>query len=133
MIEWTRVRLSQWGRYSRGSSKTGYPTAAAFVHADEGGRAQDDNSPWPAEIQEVQDALRLMSWSLAGPVHAEYIWRGPRWYKALQLGVSLSTFKRRLNTAEGIVDRRLVIIAKPVDADPRKSYKGSFSGYCVQR
>lgn len=133
MIDWTRVRLTQWGRYCRGGSKTGYPTASAFVHANEGGRAQEDNSPMPPELQEVQNAIRLMSWSLAGPVHAEYIWRGPRWYKALQLGVSLSTFKRRLHTAEGVIDRRLVIIAKPVDADPRNVYKGPFSGYCVQR
>lgn len=85
----------------------------------------------PPELQEVQNAIRLMSWALAGPVHAEYIWRGPRWYKALQLQISLSTYKRRLGTAEGVIDRRLVILAKPVDADPRKSYKGSFSGYCA--
>jgi len=133
MIEWTRVRLTQWGRYCRGGSKTGYPTASAFVHADEGGRAQDDCSPMPTELQEVEDCVKRMSWSLAGPVHAEYIWRGPRWYKAVQLRISLSTYKRRLRTSEDWIDRQLVTIAKPVDADPRNVYKGPFSGYCVQR
>jgi hypothetical protein len=133
LIEWTRVRLTQWGRYCRGGSKTGYPTASAFVHADEGGRGGDDCSPMPTELQEVEDCVRRMSWSLAGPVHAEYIWRGPRWYKAVQLRISLSTYKRRLRSSEEWIDRQLVTIAKPVDADPRTVYKGSFSGYCVQR
>ena len=93
----------------------------------------DDNSPMPPELQEVEDVLRRMSWSLAGPVHAEYIWLGPRWYKALQLCISLSTYKRRLRTGEDWIDRQLMIVAKPLDADPQKTYKGSFSGYCVQR
>jgi hypothetical protein len=133
VIEWTRVRLSQWGRYCRGGSRTGYPTASAFVHADEGGRGSDDCSPMPPELQEVEDVVRRMSWSLAGPIHADYIWQGPRWFKCVKLGISLSTYKRRLRTSEEWIDRQLVIIAKPVDAEPQKSYKGPFSGYCVQR
>ena len=107
MIEYTRVRLRQWGRYCKGTDPTGYPTSSAFTHANEGSRGGDDNSPLPPDLQEVDRAVCSMSWGLAGPVHAEYIWRGPRWFKAIKLRVSLSTFKRRLLTGEGIVDRRL--------------------------
>lgn len=130
MIQWTRVRLSQWGRYCRGGLTTGYPTSSAFVHADEGARAHDDNSPMPPELEEVQRCISRMSWSLAGPIHAEYIWRGPRWFNAVKLRISLSTYKRRLRTGEEWIDRQL---ATCVDGDPRMGYKQASSGYCVKQ
>lgn len=111
MIEWTRVRLSQWGRYCRGVSRTGYPTAAAFVHANEGDRCKYDGADMPVDIQEIEDVVRRMSGSLALPIHAKYIWTGPYWFRALRLGISERTFRRRCAHAEEWIDRQLVAVS----------------------
>ncbi|MCC7126456.1 MAG: hypothetical protein IT178_16520 [Acidobacteria bacterium] len=112
MIEWTRVRLTQWGRHCRGVTRTGYPTASAFVRANEGDRSRYDGADMPADIQEIEDVVRRMSGSLALPIHAKYIWSGPYWFRALRLGISECTFRRRCAHAEEWIDRQLVVLAE---------------------
>lgn len=110
MIEWTRVRMAQWGRWCMGQRRTGYPTASAFVHANEGDRAAYDGADMPPELAEIEDVVMSLSWHCRVPTLWYYTRRGPVWWKALQCGVSKTTFLRRVRTAEDMVDRRLQIV-----------------------
>lgn len=114
MIEWTRVRLTQWGRWCQGQRRTGYPTASAFVHANEGDRAAYDGADMPPELQEIENAVMDLSWHCRVPVLWYYTRRGPVWWKALQCRVSKTTFLRRVRTAEDVIDRRLQIVDRNV-------------------
>ena len=110
MIEWTRVRLTQWGRWCRGQRRTGYPTASAFVHAFEGDRGAYDGADMPPEIAEVEAAVMSLSWHCRLPTLWYYTKSGPVWFKAVQCRVSKTTFLRRVRTAEDVIDRRLQIV-----------------------
>ena len=109
MIDWTRVRLTRWGNWCKGGRRTGYPTAAAFVHANEGGRGSDTGCDMPDDIQEVEDAVRHMSHELAGVIIQVYARTGPLWLKAVRLEISKNTLKSRLAHAEQWLDRELAI------------------------
>lgn len=104
MIEWTRVRLGQWGRWCRGGMQTGYPSRSAFVRAGEGARG-DDVLTLPDELAEVERAVNASESDLRQALHAAYIWRGPMWLRAVRLGVSESTLRRRISRAEIAVNR----------------------------
>lgn len=109
-IEWTKVRLTQWGHWCKGKRRTGYPTASAFVHANEGDRSAYDGADMPWEIAEVENAVMDLSWHCRVPTIWYYTRIGPVWWKALQCKVSKTTFLRRVRTAEDVIDRRLKIV-----------------------
>jgi hypothetical protein len=111
LIDWTRVRLTRWGNWCKGGRRTGYPTAAAFVHANEGGRGSDTGCDMPDDIQEVEDAVRHMSHELAGVIIQVYARTGPLWLKAIRLEVSRRTLRRRLTIAEEQIDKWLRVTA----------------------
>lgn len=121
MICWTRVRLTRWGNWCKGGRRTGYPVSSAFIHANEGGRCADVTADMPDGIQEVEDAVRLLSYSLASVVIGVYARTGPLWWKATQLGISRRTLKRRLTLAESQVDKYLRV---GVDTCPEKVIQG---------
>lgn len=103
---WTRVRLSQWGRWCRGRLPTGYPTASAFVHANEGQRG-DGGNEMPHEIHEIDRAVAALRAELRQAVMAGYVWSGPFCQRALRLQLSTSTLRRHLSRAEAQVERML--------------------------
>jgi hypothetical protein len=109
VIDWTRVRLTRWGNWCKGGRRTGYPTAAAFVHANEGGRGSDTGCDMPDDIQEVEDAVRHMSHELAGVIIQVYARTGPLWLKAVKLQISKNTLKSMLRIAEDWIDKELSI------------------------
>ena len=100
VIEWTRVRLSQWGRWCRGGVQTGYPSRSAFVRAGEGARGQGDGPDLPPSIEEVEQAVRALSADQRQAIHAVYVWRGPFWVRAVRVGASERTLRRRVREAE---------------------------------
>lgn len=108
-LEWTRVRLAQWGRWCRGGRRTGYPTASAFVWAGHGDRAKYDGNDMPWEIAEIENAVMLLSHHCRKPLLWYYTRTGPIWWKALQCEVPKTTFLRRVKMGEDAVDRRLTI------------------------
>lgn len=103
---WTRVRLSQWGSWCRGRLPTGYPTASAFVHANEGARCRDEGT-MPAELAEVERAVAALRQELRQATIAGYVWRGPWRERAGRIGVSAATLRRHLVRAEAQVERIL--------------------------
>lgn len=119
MIDWTRVRLTRWGSWCKGGRRTGYPVSSAFIHANEGGRCADVTADMPDDIQEVEDCVRLLSYSLASVVIGVYARTGPLWWKATQLGISRRTLKRRLTIAESQIDKNL---RAGLDRCPEKAY-----------
>jgi hypothetical protein len=100
VIEWTRVRLSQWGRWCRGGVQTGYPSRSAFVRAGEGARGEGSGPDLPPSIEEVEQAVRTLSAELRQAIHAVYVWRGPFWVRAVRVGASERTLRRRVREAE---------------------------------
>lgn len=100
VIEWTRVRLSQWGRWCRGGVQTGYPSRSAFVRAGEGARGESGGLDLPPSIEEVEQAVRALSAELRQAIHAVYVWRGPFWVRAVRVGASERTLRRRVREAE---------------------------------
>ena len=103
---WTRVRLSQWGRWCRGRMPTGYPTASAFVHANEGQRG-DGGCEMPSTIGEVDRAIAELRQELRQAIFAGYVWSGPFGERARRLRWPRSTLSRRLARAESHVERNL--------------------------
>jgi hypothetical protein len=104
VIEWTRVRLSQWGRWCRGGVQTGYPSRSAFVRAGEGARGEGSGPELPPSIEEVEQAVRALSAELRQAIHAVYVWRGPFWVRAVRVGASERTLRRRVREAERLVN-----------------------------
>ena len=100
VIEWTRVRLSQWGRWCRGGVQTGYPSRSAFVRAGEGARGEGSGPELPSSIEEVEQAVRTLSADQRQAIHAVYVWRGPFWVRAVRVGASERTLRRRVREAE---------------------------------
>jgi len=100
VIEWTRVRLSQWGRWCRGGVQTGYPSRSAFVRAGEGARGEGSGPELPSSIEEVEQAVRTLSADQRQAIYAVYIWRGPFWVRAVRVGASERTLRRRVREAE---------------------------------
>ena len=109
MIDWTRVRLANWGRWCRGGISTGLPKSSAFVHAGEGARGLDGGAYIPPDVEEIERIVARMSSSLRQPIIIMYTKRGPLWLKAAQMHVSRRTFRRRLQTGEEWVARQLRI------------------------
>lgn len=107
MIEYTRMRLTQWGRWCRGRPITGYPKASAFVLANMGARATGNEGTLPDGISDIDAAVAKLSPTLKSCLIAYYIKTGPLWWKATTLGVSRRTFMRRVSTAEYRVDHFL--------------------------
>ena len=107
VIEWTRVRLSQWGRWCRGGVQTGYPSRSAFVRAGEGARGEGSGPELPPSIEEVEQAVRALSAELRQAIHAVYVWRGPFWVRAVRVGASERTLRRRVREAENCINSTL--------------------------
>lgn len=103
---WTRVRLSQWGRWCRGRPMSGYPSASAFVHANEGQRGGDVGD-MPSEIAEIDRAVAEVHDELRQALFAGYVWAGPFRLRAIRLRWSVSTLRRRLAEAEREVELNL--------------------------
>jgi hypothetical protein len=107
MIEYTRVRLSQWGRWCRGRLVNGYPHSAAFTHADEGERGSDWENDMPADIAEIDAIVHRLSFHLRQPLMAFYLWSGPMRVRAIRCRISKLAFFSRVAHAESWVDRQL--------------------------
>ena len=107
VIEWTRVRLSQWGRWCRGGVQTGYPSRSALVRAGEGARGEGSGPELPPSIEEVEQAVRALSAELRQAIHAVYVWRGPFWVRAVRVGASERTLRRRVREAENCINSTL--------------------------
>lgn len=113
MIEWTRVRLGQWGRWCRGRAVSGYPSASAFVFANSGARAANDLSGAPEDIAEVDAAVAKLSSPLRQVLVTYYCTSAPVWFKAARLYMSRRTLMRRVKTAEEKVHFYLVLADAP--------------------
>jgi len=113
MIEWTRVRLAQWGRWSRGRAVSGYPSASAFVFANSGARAAHDASTAPDDIAEIDAAVAKVSAPLRQVLIIYYCTSAPLWFKAARLYMSRRTLMRRVKTAEEKVNFYLLLDAAP--------------------
>lgn len=107
MIEYTRMRLTQWGRWCRGRPITGYPKASAFVLANMGARATSNADALPDGIGDIDAAVAKLSPILKSCLIGYYVRTGPLWWKATTLGVSRRTFMRRVSTAEARINQML--------------------------
>lgn len=85
---------------------TGYPTASAFVHANEGQRGEGERD-MPHAIYEIDRAVAALRSELRQAVMAGYVWSGPFTSRALRLQLSTSTLRRQLSRAEAQVERIL--------------------------
>jgi hypothetical protein len=113
MIEWTRVRLGQWGKWCRGRAISGYPTASAFFWANSGARASQSGSDAPDDIAEIDAAVGKIPQPLRQILVIYYCTTGPLWFKAGRLYMSRRTMMRRLRTAEGKVHFQLTVANAP--------------------
>lgn len=107
MIEYTRMRLTQWGRWCRGRPITGYPKASAFMFANLGAPATSNDGALPDGIEGIDKAVAKLSPILKACIIAYYVRTGPSWWKATSLGISRRTFMRRVSTAEARVNQML--------------------------
>ncbi len=111
MIDWTRVRLSQWGYWCRhGGVYLGLPRAAAFTHANEGARGTDGGRDMPDDLAELDRIVAQMPHLHRQPIMAYYVREGPLWFRALSVGCSPRTLCRRVQVAEQWIDRRLAAL-----------------------
>ena len=113
MIEWTRVRLGQWGKWCRGRAISGYPSASAFVFANSGARAADDLTGTPDDIAEIDAAVAKLSAPLRQVLVMYYCTTAPLWFKAARLYMSRRTLMRRVKTAEEKVHFYLILADAP--------------------
>jgi DNA-directed RNA polymerase specialized sigma24 family protein len=113
MIEWTRVRLTNWGRWCRGRAVSGYPSASAFVFAGSGSRASKDISDAPSHIAEIDAAVAKIPAPLRQVLVMYYCTTAPLWFKAARLYISRRTLMRRLRTAEEKVHFYLLLADAP--------------------
>lgn len=119
MIELTRSRLAQWGRWCRGGFQSGFPKKSAFIH----GRmphSHDGDGYMPDDIAEVEFFINRMSFSLRQPVVAYYVMTGPLALRAFRIGLQKKVMLHRVRTAEGWIDRQLAI---GVDKTKSEGYK----------
>lgn len=110
-IEWTRVRLAQWGRYCKGGYPKPLPSQSSFMNAMSGGRAYDNLRDMPDDLAEVQRAVDWLSSGFREPILQWYTKDGPQWLKAVRLGISRETLKRRVKLAEQKIDQYLMELA----------------------
>lgn len=113
MIEWTRVRLGQWGKWCRGRSISGYPSASAFMFANMGARALGDGRDVPQDIAEIDAAIAKIPAPLRQVLVIYYCTTAPLWFKATRLYISRRTLMRRLRTAEEKVHYELLLADAP--------------------
>lgn len=113
MIEWTRVRLGQWGKWCRGRSVSGYPSASAFMFANMGARASGDGRDVPDDIAEIDAAVAKIPAPLRQVLVIYYCTTAPLWFKATRLYISRRTMMRRLRTAEEKVHHELLLADAP--------------------
>lgn len=113
MIEWTRVRLTKWGKWCRGRNISGYPSASAFFWANSGARASHFGLDAPNDILEIDVAVAKIAQPLRLVLVAYYCTTGPLWFKATRLHMSRRTLMRRLRTAEEKVHCYLLVDAAP--------------------
>lgn len=113
MIEWTRVRLGQWGKWCRGRNISGYPSASAFMFANMGSRASGDGLDVPQDIAEIDAAVAKIPAPLRQVLVIYYCTTAPLWFKAGRLYISRRTLMRRLRTAEEKVHREILVADAP--------------------
>lgn len=116
-IAYTRMKLAQWARYCRGRVRTGYPTSAAFTHADEGDRAHDDTSAMPQDLSEIDRVVAHLTEIHRVPLLAFYVARGPLEVRAARLKTSRRTLMRRVATAEQKVHLSLMSCTCPENVE----------------
>ncbi len=109
-LEWTRVLLTQWGRWCRGKPRTGYPTASAFYFANMGSRRGDNNDEPPEEVQLIERVICKIPHHDKQLLTMQYASNGPLWMKAIRLNLSRRTYSRRVGNAEHKVWRTLLSI-----------------------
>ena len=107
-LEWTRVLLSQWGRWCRGKPRTGYPMASAFMFANMGSRAAKDDDAIPDEIAVIERVICALTPHDKQLLTAFYATNGPVWLKAGRIQLTRRTFMRRVGNAEQKVYRTLL-------------------------
>jgi DNA-directed RNA polymerase specialized sigma24 family protein len=112
MIEWTRVRLTNWGKWCRGRAISGYPSASAFMFANLGARAADDTRDIPSDIAEVEEAIKRIAQPLRQVLVIYYVATGPLSEKANRLSISRRTLMRRVKTAEEKINLALASAPK---------------------
>lgn len=112
-IAYTRMKLAQWARYCRGRARTGYPTSAAFTHAEEGDRAHDDLSEMPPDLSEIDRIVAHLAALHRVPLVAFYLGRAALEVKAARLRISRRTLMRRVATAEREVHLALMSCTCP--------------------
>lgn len=113
MIEWTRVRLTGWGRWCRGRAVSGYPSASAFMFANMGARASQTLSDAPRDVAEIDAAVAKIPAPLRQVLVIYYCTTAPLWFKATRLYISRRTLMRRLRTAEEKVHFYLMLADAP--------------------
>lgn len=112
-LTWTRMKLAQWGRWCRGLPVTGYPTAAAFTHANEGAHAKMDGCEMPVDLAEVERIVARMPVIHRVPLLQFYASKGPLEVRAARLRTSRRTLMRRVRTAERHVHLELMTCTRP--------------------
>lgn len=99
-MNYARIRLAQWGRWSRGLQQTGYPRCSAFVRAGEGERSKRDVYTMPVDVEEVELAVKNLNFALKTSVIGFYVLTGSLALRAVKLKISRRTLMRRVCLAE---------------------------------
>lgn len=94
-LEYAKIRLDEWGNWSRDKS-LGYPKRAAFF-GDVGGKGREYHGDWPAHVEMVDVIVRQMQdVSVRRVVIVHYTQYGSGLEKSTRLWVSWSQYKRLL-------------------------------------
>jgi hypothetical protein len=106
-MNWVRARLVRWGKHSAARAPNGWYRASSFTHANSGDRAANGEPQAPPDVQEIQELVDRMSAALRMPLIEVYTKTGPLWLKAVKLGVSRDTLRRRVGVAERWIAKEL--------------------------
>lgn len=109
----TRIRIARWAKACRGRVTTGWPTASAFVHANEGARGDDTGRDLPPDLAEVDQAVAGLSPIHRVPFSTFYLSKASLEVKASRLRISRRTLMRRVELAERQVHVALMSCARP--------------------
>jgi DNA-directed RNA polymerase specialized sigma24 family protein len=110
MIDYTRLRLTLWARYVKGNAwPRGYPSASAFVHANEGERIPHNAPlpPMPPDIEETDQVVCRAPEHHRTVLYVFYLQDCSFRERARRVRMSTYRFKKALARAVEFVDRRL--------------------------
>lgn len=100
---YARIRLAEWGKYSRDSS-LGFPGCSAFIS---NGRGSQNLGELPTHVALIDVIVRQLEMDLRRVLIVTYTQTGTRNDKALRIGIPQRTFERRLKEGQHAVSIEL--------------------------